>query len=132
MSSNDPLLIAGLTALGLIGFATRCDADPVPPAPSASPAPSPSPAVLLLTNGSTQQGLVTVDGGNYVLHCRGGKIPVPRSKVIRVFNTLEDVYRYKRTQFPAVDPDEHMKLARWCLTSRLKAEAKEELQAVLR
>ncbi|MBV8677569.1 MAG: hypothetical protein JO355_10450 [Planctomycetaceae bacterium] len=126
MSPNNPVLIAGLTALGLIGFATRCDADPAPPA-----SPAPSPAVLLLSNGSTQQGLVTVDGGNYVLHCRGGKIPVPRSKVIRVFDTLEDVYRYKRTQFPEVDPDEHMKLARWCLTSRLKAEAKEELRAVL-
>ena len=35
-----------------------------------------------------------------------------------VFSTRsKTLYRYKRTQFPSVDPDEHMKLARWCLTS---------------
>ncbi len=113
MPLNNSLLTAGLTALGLFGFVTRNVADPGVPAPpglSASPAPSPIPAVLLLTNGTIQQGLATDDGANYVLHCRGGKIPIAKRQVSKVFNSVEEVYRYKRTQFPEMDPDEHMKL----------------------
>ena len=32
---------------------------------------------------------------------------------------------------PERDPDEHLKLARWCLSQNMQAEAKAQLQAVL-
>lgn len=133
MSPKNSLLATGLTALGLFGFAPPGVADPAA-APSGSPtsvAPSPSRAVLLLTNGQVIQGLVSEDRTSYVVHRKEGKIPYPRTHVERAFRTVGEAYEYKVSRLPDRDPDEHMKLAQWCLTNALNAEAKIQLRAVI-
>jgi hypothetical protein len=133
MSPKNSLLIASLTALGLSGSALLLlgAADPAAPAPSGRSAPGPSRAVLLLTNGHIKEGLVSESGSLYYLHVKGGKIPYPKTSVEKVGHSLGEIYEYKKSLVPERDPDEHMKLALWCLTHGLRAEAKAQLEDVL-
>lgn len=132
MSPKNPRLIAGLTALGLVGFAATRAATPgdapIPAPPAAASAPL---QVLLKSNGQILHGTVTEEADDYVVRQFGNEIRVPKHDAERAFATLGDVYRYKRSEIPDGDPDEHLKLARWCLSQKLTAEAKLEVQAVL-
>jgi len=133
MSPKNSLLATGLTALGLVGFARFGTANPpaAPSGPASAVAPAPSSAVLLLTNGGVKQGLISVDQAGYILHVGGSKIPYPKRMVVGKFRTLEEAYAYQHERLPERDPDESMKLARWCLTNQLESQAKIELQTVL-
>jgi hypothetical protein len=134
MSPKNSLLTVGLTALGLLGYtATRAayPGDPSPPpGPPAASAPSPTNTVLLLSNGRILRGTVTEEGDNYIIRQNGGEIKVPKGQAEDAFGSMEALYNYKRAQVPPRDPDEHMKLARWCLSQNMQAEAKTHLLAV--
>src|SRR4051794_154772 len=124
MSPKNSPLHAGLTALGLFALVPVCAAADLPPAaalpaPVAPVAPAPVHSVLLLTNGNLQQGLVSDGGAVYFIHGRGGKIPIPKRNVEAAGRSVRDIYEYKVGRLPERDPDEHMKLARWCLTQRM-------------
>ncbi len=135
MSPNKSLLTVGLTALGLLGYAASCAADPgvspAPPGQPSAPASTPTHTVLLKTNGDLLTGPITVEGDHYIVHKSGGPIPVPKRLVENTFESLADVYRYRLERAPERDPDEQLKLARWCLNQSLPAEAKTALKAVL-
>ena len=127
MSPKTNLLTAGLTALGLCGFVAPGVAIPAEPPPSGqSPAkaPSPSPTVLLLSNGKVLTGPISEDGSNYVIKQGVNELRYPRRDVEGAFVSLEDAYRYKRARVPDRDPDEQLKLARWCMSMKLMAEAR--------
>jgi hypothetical protein len=87
--------------------------------------------VLLLNNGRMLQGTVTEEGTEVVLRQNGGEIRFKKLDVERTFASIAEVYQYKLTQLPERDPEEHMKLARWCLGQNMRDEAKAELLAVL-
>ena len=135
MSPKNSLLTIGLTALGLLGHsATRAEGPAEPPAPTGlapAPASSVTHSVLLKTNGDLLTGPIREDAGRYVVQMSGGPIPVPKSKVEKTFGSIAEVYRYKRAQVPEADPDEHFKLARWCLSQNMPAEATVELRTVV-
>ncbi len=146
---STPSLAAGLlTVFGLVGSATLGVAAPQVPGdaapaatapaeasapPKAAPAPAPSgpPTVLLLTNGKVLQGEILKDASGYVLKHKIGVMQFPRRNVERTFYSVEEVYAYKLALCPENDPDEHMKLATWCLEQKMKPESKAQLQAVL-
>jgi hypothetical protein len=135
MSPKKPLLTVGLTALGLFGYATTRVAysgDPVaPPGPPPAPALTPTHTVLLMTSGRLISGPITEEAGDYVVRQNGGAIRVPKSQVEATFESVDAVYRYKLAGVPDRDPDEHLKLARWCLSQNMPAEAKAQLKAVI-
>ena len=138
MSTKKTLLTVGLTALGLsAGFAAIRAADPVPPpappgpSPTASAPAAPAPAVVLLSDGRVLQGFISEDAKGYLLRVKGGRLPFRKNQVEKIFHSIAEVYQYKRDRLPDRDPDERMKLAQWCLTNHMNAEAKEQLQAVL-
>jgi len=141
MATKPSALTVGVTALGLLVTAAGDPVaagpdEPIPAtAPPSAPAPanpgSPSPSVLLLTNGRTLVGQITEEKDRYVLRQNGGTIPIPRAQVERAFGSLPEVYRHKREQIPEGDPDERLKLGRWCLSHGLPGEAREEMQAVV-
>ena len=133
MSPKTTALAAGLTAMGLFGLATRTVArQDGTPAPAPSPAPSASaPTVLLLSSGKVLRGTIEKAEAGYVVKQRIGPIPVARHDVEGTFPTIEEAYRYLRDRLPKGDPDEHLKLARWCIEQGLKAEARAQLGSVL-
>ena len=141
MSPKNHPLTAGLTALGLFGIVGLSAAVPEePPAPTApspaaaiatAPAPVATPTVLLLSNGLVIQGSISREGADYVIRQRAGTIRFPQTQVEKTCGSIIEVYEYKRTLVPPDDPDEHLKLARWCLSQNLHTEAKAELQAVV-
>jgi hypothetical protein len=135
MSPKNTLLTAGLIALGFFGFPAQRVADSGPPdppsGPSHAPASSPPHTVLLLSNGRVLQGEIKEVGSTYELHQKGGVIKFPKSAVEETFSSIADVYKYKRASVPDRDPDEHLKLARWCLTQNMTTEAKAELETVI-
>lgn len=133
MSPKNSLLTAGLTALGLYGFAaTRAAAPGDPPAPPPAQAPSEPQTVLLKSNGQILRGVITEEEGKYVVRQYGNAINVPKDQAEGKFDSPAAAYRYKRSLVPDIDPDEHMKLARWCLSQNLFDEAREEVQLVLK
>ena len=142
MSPTNRLLTVGLTALGLLGSSASSFAlAQVSQSPSSLPsAPAPTtpapdagePRVLLLYNGEHLAGEMTEDDKHYVIHRNGGEIVVAKDRVEESFASIPALYEYKLNQIPERDPDEHLKLARWCLAQNLRAEAKANLQIVLK
>src|SRR3954453_7402984 len=132
MSPKSRCLIVGLSAPGLLWLASRGLAGPEG-APGEAPPPSASPSqtVILLSNGRLLHGEVQEDGASYVLKQKVGSIRFPRTAVEKTFGSIGEVYQYKRSRLPREDPDEQMKLARWCLSQGLNAEAKAQLQEVV-
>src|SRR5258708_4455827 len=129
MSPKNTLLHASLTALGLFGLAATHAAPGDPPAPTVTApagAPATSPSVLLKSNGQVRRGVITEEVDRYVVRVPGGEIRVPKRDAERTFDSIAAAYRYKRENVPEGDPDEHLKLARWCLTQKMMAEAKAE------
>jgi len=131
---------AGLAATGLLWLATNvavAQVGPTSPGPAPIHAPASTPgstfSVLLMLNGTVVKGEITEDpqAGVYRLKCKGGQVPYPRNNVKKAAGTLEELYQYQVDGLPPHDSDERMKLVRWCLTEKLKAQAREQLAAVL-
>jgi hypothetical protein len=138
MSPKNPSFPVGLAALGVCGMAmwrvaalaeTPAPGSPPPAAPAAS-APSQTQSVLLLTNGRVVQGMLSEDDSNYILRQKVGVIRFPKREVEKIFGSLQAIYQYKLSRLAQDDPDEHMKLAKWCMPLNMYAEARAELRTV--
>ncbi len=129
---NHRLHNTGLTALAWLGLAAwgpvvTMSAEP----PVGTAAPANRVCVLALTDGRVLTGMVKTDAAGYALTQHGGTMHFRKAQVEGIFGSLPEVYRFKADRVPARDPDEHLKLAHWCLAHRLEAEAKAQLEAVL-
>src|SRR4051812_41273196 len=138
MSPKNSLLNVGLTALGWFGFAASSVADPgptpppVPPQPAAAATPtSTSPTLLSLIDGRVLPGKIQADDSGYSVLGHGGVIRFRKELVEGAFGSYQEIYRFKAERVPGRDPDERLKLAHWCLSHHLDAEAKAQLLAVL-
>ena len=49
-----------------------------------------------------------------------------------MFDSIQEIHQYKLEQVPEEDMDEQLKLAQWCLSKGLEAEAKEHLESILK
>jgi hypothetical protein len=87
--------------------------------------------VLSLYDGKVYQGKIQVDDTAYSVLQNGGVLRFRKELVEGAFGSIREVYRFKSERVPARDPDERLKLARWCLSHHLTAEAKAQLLAVL-
>src|SRR3954452_9824297 len=131
MSPQNPSLIVGLAAPGLLWLATSVAIGQDSPPPRA-PSQAPAIAALLLSNGKVVRGEIVEDAaaGVYRLRDSGGPVPYPKSMVLKAAGSVEELYRYQVARLAVGDPDERIKLARWCLTEHLEAQAREQLRAV--
>ena len=138
MSPQIRPLIAGLAAPGLLWLATSVALGQAAPAPRGLPNPAPtSPATyqaLLLSSGQVVRGEIVEDAAAGVFRHRQkvGTVQYPRAMVQKAAGSVEELYRFQAARLPAGDPDERMKLARWCLTEHLPDQAREQLVAVQR
>lgn len=134
MSTKNLSLIVGLTAPGILGVAAICLVTPASTPAQVTPAseaPTSPYTVLLLKNGRILRGPLSEDQSGYVILQKAGTIRFPKKDVERAFRTIREVYEHKLTQLAMQDPDEHMKLAHWCLSESLRDEARERLSSVL-
>ncbi len=123
---------AGLLATGLCCFSGLAYASPTQDTvPAAAPAAGPSDQVVLLTDGRVLTGELAEDGKNYVLKQKAGTLRLARKQVEGTFDSIAAIYKHKVEQIADDDPDEHRKLANWCLGHKLNAEARVELKRVL-
>jgi hypothetical protein len=107
-----------------------------PPSSLASPegeATAPSRTVLLMKDGNVKifDGPATEDHKDHVITLDIGQIRIAKAQVEQRFGSLREAYEYQRDHLPDRDPDEHLRLARWCLTHGMQAEAAEQLNALL-
>jgi hypothetical protein len=107
----------------LFGDSVRA-ADP----PPLSSGPAAAPAVLLFRSGRTAQGQVKQTDTHYVVERSVGKIEVPKAHVEAIFHDLDEVYRYKAKRIDDTDPEQHRRLADWCLLENLPDRAVQELE----
>jgi hypothetical protein len=137
MSTPSLSHLVGLAIAGLCWLPTLGVVEAAPQSPGAAVAASPakgaaaSPVIVLLTDGRLLPGELSEDGTSYLLKQQAGTLRLARKQVEGVFDSIEAIFKYKRDRIAENDPDEHRKLALWCLTHRLNAEARAELEQVL-
>jgi hypothetical protein len=100
-------------------------ADPKQPAPTRG-------SVLVLDDYRILEGDIERIGDQYRIKRQLGETWVPAAAHMRLCADRREAYRYLAAQANLVDPDERMRLARWCLIRGLRAEALAEGQAALR
>lgn len=90
-------------------------------------------SLLLLTSGRIVTGQVTRNGDQFLVKKATGEMFVPAEHVAIRARDLRDCYRQLRDKLPGQSPpDEHLSLARWCLSRQLLSEARNEALETLR
>lgn len=87
--------------------------------------------VLILDNERTLEGDVEQVGNQYRVRRPVGETWVPGETVLKLCADLSEAHAFLRSRTNLRDPDEHLKLARWCQFHGLRAEALEEARAAL-
>ncbi|MBX9681157.1 MAG: hypothetical protein K2X38_20560 [Gemmataceae bacterium] len=87
--------------------------------------------VLLLTNDRGLEGQVERVGDRFRIRRPVGELWVPADKAKRVCAAWSDALAHMRSEANLADPDERIRLARWCTTNGLRPEALDEAKAAL-
>jgi hypothetical protein len=109
-----------------------CAAALIAPAEALSQAPEtplPKGRVLLLRNERIFEGEIEKVGEQYRIRRSAGETWLPADKVLRVCESREEAFEYLRKQANLDDPDERLRLARWCLQCELPRHALAECRA---
>jgi hypothetical protein len=114
--SRASLLCAAL--LGLAVVAVRAD----PPATG---------KVLLLENQRTLEGDIERQGDQYVIRKGGGEMTLSADRVLHLCASWDDAFAFMQSQANLHDPDEHLRLARWCELNSLHGRAIDETNRAL-
>lgn len=89
------------------------------------------PQWLVLNNGQTIQGKVTLDGDRYSVQTdSGSRIVIGNDKVNFVADSIEDVYWDKWSRVDSSDASSHLGLFRWCLKKGLLKQAQQQIELV--
>lgn len=87
--------------------------------------------VLLLENERVLEGEVVREGDRYRIRRPLGESWVPAANVLRLCADIDEAYQFLRNRANLRDPDERLRLARWCQLHGLRAHGLEEVQAAL-
>jgi hypothetical protein len=85
--------------------------------------------LAVLDNGSVLEGDIERVGDQYRIRRTIGELWLPAEKVQCVCASFEEAYLFLRGQANLRDPDERLRLARWCKLHGLKAQALAEISA---
>jgi hypothetical protein len=97
---------------------------------AAEPAPAAG-KVLLLDNERVLEGDIERVGDQYRVRRAAGETLVPASKALCLGATLDDAYAFLRRRANLNDPDERLRLARWCHLYGLRDRALAEVTAAV-
>jgi len=86
---------------------------------------------LVLTNGQTIEGTITLTDSRYaVVMQNGSRIIIGADRVNFVADSIEDIYWEKWSRVDPADADSHTSLFRWCLKNDLLEEAQKQIDLV--
>ncbi len=89
--------------------------------------------VLVLDNERTLEGEIERQGEQYrVRRAIGGELWIQSENVLRVCANYKEAYAYLRSRANLHDPDEHLRLGRWCHQHGLKSEALAEVKEAVK
>jgi hypothetical protein len=87
--------------------------------------------VLLLDNDRILEGDIERMGSGYRIRRSVGELWIPADKAKRLCRDVDEAFRLMQLQANLRDPDERLRLARWCQVNGLKDKALEEARAAL-
>src|SRR6266404_4395367 len=87
--------------------------------------------VLVLDNERTLEGEIERVGAQYCVRRPVGELWVRAENTLRLCETRGEAYAFLRTRANLRDPDEHLRLARWCHQQGLHRQALEEATAAV-
>ncbi len=97
-----------------------------------SPVPRTSGHVLIFQNETTIEGDIELLGGQYrVRRAAGGERNVLPEEVLKLCKDREEAFTFLRQRANLRDPDERLRLARWCHKNGLKKQELEEVAAAV-
>jgi len=88
--------------------------------------------VLVLDNERTVEGDIEQVGDQYRVRRAIGETWLPAQKVLRLCTDMEAAYQFLRTRANLGDPDECLRLARWCHSHGLAAQALQNVAAAVK
>lgn len=88
--------------------------------------------VLILENDRTLEGDIARYGDQYSIRRTIGETWMPADKVVALCESYEDAYRMLRGRANLADPDERVRLARWCQRHELREQALAEAAEAVR
>jgi hypothetical protein len=93
--------------------------------------PRTSGKVLVLDNDQVLEGEIVREGDRYCIRRQFGETWVPVARARMLCDSLDELYRSMRSRTNLRDPDERLRLARWCYHRGLREQALEEVEAIL-
>jgi hypothetical protein len=96
-----------------------------PPAPAAG-------QVLVLDNERLLEGEVECEGDQYRVRRAGGELWLPADKVLKLCASRDEAFAFVSARANLRDPDERLRLARWCQLNGLDQQALGEAEAAVR
>jgi hypothetical protein len=97
--------------------------------PAAGTGGEPGQRYLVLQNESTLRGRIERTGDGYSLTTGAGESVIPARQVLAVCDSAEEAYRLLASRANLRDPQERVRLARWCWANGLPDLARAELAA---
>jgi hypothetical protein len=95
------------------------------------PAPPVEGRVLMLDNERVLEGEITREGDVYVIKRPVGELRVPTAKALTVCASMEEAFKILSTRTNLRDPDERVRLARWCQMHGLTEQAISQTKSAL-
>jgi hypothetical protein len=118
-----------INRLGLIAaLATACVARLTAQEPATA---RPSGHVLLLQSERGLEGDIERFGDQYRVRRGSGEVWLPEDKAVRLCADWNEAYAFMKTRANLGDPDERLRLARWCQCHNLRPQALIEAKAAL-
>jgi hypothetical protein len=87
--------------------------------------------VLVLTNETTLVGQIELKDGHLEIKTASGSSLIPQARVLKLCDTPEDAYVFLKQRSKGKDPQDGLRLARWCLKHELAEQARLEAEEVL-
>jgi hypothetical protein len=87
--------------------------------------------VLVLDNERALEGDIRSDGNNVWIRRPIGEVSLPADKILKVCANWEEAYTCVRSRANMRDPDERLRMARWCMAYGLREQALAEATAAV-
>ncbi|QVL33121.1 hypothetical protein KIH39_04180 [Telmatocola sphagniphila] len=92
----------------------------------------PKSQIMILENEGIFEGEITQEGDWYHIKRLLGETVVPTDRVLKIVDNITEAYKYLVRRANLSDPDEQIRLTKWCMTYDLRQEAVGHAEATLK